>query len=199
METLINNIGDFFLHLGYIGIFIMMALEASFFPFPSEVAMIPAGFLVSQGKLDLTVALLAGTFGSILGGSVNYMIAKRYGKNFIITYGKYLFIDDKKLVEIEKLFRDRGKSIVFFGRFIPVVRQYISFPPGMSGMPYIPFAVFTGLGSFIWVSFLAYVGYFYGGNYQSVNHILLKFKYIIIGCLVLFTVYKVAVFLRKNK
>lgn len=188
MDSIINQIADFFLQLGYFGIFAMMFLEASFFPFPSEVAVIPAGFLVAEGSMEPIIVLLSGTLGSVLGASLNYIIGKYFGEKFLYKYGKYMFLDDKKLSEMEILFKTKGRSIVFFGRLVPVVRQYISFPPGISRMPYLEFAIFTALGSGIWVAFLEFIGYYYGNNQNAINSLILKFKFIVIGLLILFTI-----------
>ncbi|MGL6114321.1 DedA family protein [Cetobacterium sp. SF1] len=199
MEHFITIIADFFLGLGYSGIFAMMFLEASFFPFPSEVAILPAGYLVAQGTMNPILVLIAGTLGSIGGASLNYILGKYAGHAFLIKYGKYLFIDHKKIDEMTDLFQRKGTFIVFFGRLIPVVRQYISFPPGVANMPYLKFAFFTGLGSAIWVAFLEVLGYFYGHNSGAINGILAKFKITAIILVLLFFCYLLKKKLSKKK
>lgn len=175
MEIL-NHVIAFFQGMGYTGIIIMMLLEASFIPFPSELAMIPAGFLIAQGKMSFSLAIGAGILGSVLGSSLNYFLGRRFGRNFLERYGRYLFLSPKDLDRMDILFEKKGKTIVFWGRLIPVVRQYISFPPGVSKMSYGIFALFTALGSGLWVSFLVWLGYFYGNNMQAINGVISKFK-----------------------
>lgn len=198
MEQFITHIGDFFLQLGYIGIFIMMFLEASFFPFPSEIAMIPAGFLVSQGKMSPLFALLAGTLGSLSGATFNYLLGKYAGRTFLEKFGKYIFLDSKKIDEMTELFKRKGALIVFFGRLIPVVRQYISFPPGVSNMNFFKFSLYTGLGSCLWVGFLEFLGYYYGHNQNAINGVILKFKFISLGILIVFGIFIIKKKLQKK-
>ena len=177
MAHIFDIVSQFFLTIGYWGIGFMMFLEASFIPFPSEVAMIPAGAFAAKGLMNIYVAIVAGTVGSILGASLNYYLGYCFGRSFLDKFGKYLFLSKEKLDEMEVLFQEKGSFIVFFGRLIPVVRQYISFPPGVTKMNYTKFAVYTGLGSLIWTSFLAWLGYFYGNNQEKIATFTKDFKY----------------------
>ncbi|MBC2857368.1 DedA family protein [Cetobacterium sp. 2A] len=186
--------------MGYTGIVVMMFLEASFFPFPSEVSMIPAGYFISQGKMTFFMAIGAGILGSILGSSLNYFLGKYLGREFLSKYGKYVFISHEKLEKMDILFKEKGKSIVFFGRLIPVVRQYISFPPGISNMNFYVFMFLTGLGSSIWVTFLVLLGYFYGDNQSLINNALNNFKYLCIILLIIgFSIFIYNKFKNKSK
>ncbi len=150
--------------LGYPGIFLLMALESSFFPFPSEVVMIPAGYLAYQGQMNLAAAVAMGTAGSLAGALVNYYLAVWLGRPFLERYGRYLFLPPEKLHRVETFFRAHGEISTFIGRLITVVRQYISFPAGLARMPMGRFLFYTGLGAGIWVAILAAVGYVAGGN-----------------------------------
>ena len=91
MHEIVEFVVDIAREFGYFGIFIMMFLESTFFPFPSEVAMIPAGYLASKGEMNLMVAILVGTFGSLTGALFNYYLAKRYGRKGVLKFGKYFF------------------------------------------------------------------------------------------------------------
>lgn len=140
-----------------------MTLESSIFPVPSEAVMIPAGYLVATGKLNMVGALLAGTLGSMLGAIVNYFIlGQLIGKPFLEKYGKYLLINHAKYLEAEKLFLTNDRLYTFVGRFIPVIRHLISIPAGMFRMNFPIFLVLTGIGAGLWCLVLLLVGYYFG-------------------------------------
>ncbi len=163
---MIGEIVDFILNLverwGYFGIFAMMFLESTFFPFPSEVAMIPAGYLAFQGKMDIYLAILAGTSGSLAGALFNYFLARSLGRKLLIKYGKYLFIKEQTIIKLENFFATHGHISTFTGRLIPGIRQLISLPAGLSKMNLAQFSIYTTLGAGIWVAILAALGYFAG-------------------------------------
>lgn len=146
----------------YVGIFFLMALESSLFPVPSELVMIPAGYLAKSGGLDPFLAVLAGGAGSLLGASANYLLGKYVGKPFILNYGKYFLIKREKYEEAEVLFDRNDRLYTFLGRFIPVIRHLISIPAGIFRMPYAVFAALTFLGASIWCGLLVWLGYAFG-------------------------------------
>lgn len=149
---------------GYWGIFIMMFLESTFFPFPSEVAMIPAGYLAAKGDMNLLMAIAVGTFGSLSGALFNYYLAKKYGRRGVLRFGKYFFFTEEKLQKMETFFVSHGSFSTFVSRLIPGVRQLVSLPAGLSKMPLGKFALHTALGAGIWVIVLVLLGYFLGEN-----------------------------------
>lgn len=155
---------DFVHHLGYIGIFIMTFVESTFVPIPAEVTMIPAGYLVYQGKMDFLPALLASVLGTVGGSYFNYWIAKRYGRDLFIRYGKYLMMTPAKLVKLENFFNEHGAISTFTGRLIPGLRHYISFPAGLAQMKLSKFVIYTALGGAIWMAVLLGLGYYIGEN-----------------------------------
>lgn len=150
--------------LGYLGIMILMFLESSFIPFPSEVVMIPAGYLAHQGEMSLSLVILSGIAGSIAGAILNYLLALTLGRALLLKHGHYLFCDQERLGKMERFFQRHGVISTFIGRLIPVVRQYISLPAGLAKMNLALFVGFTGLGAGIWVAILALLGYFIGQN-----------------------------------
>ena len=164
LHDIVSFIVDTVESLGYIGIFIMMFLESSFFPFPSEVAMIPAGVLAAQGKMNLFLAIMIGIFGSLAGALFNYFLAVKFGRGFLVKYGKYFFIKEETISKTEKFFQEHGAISTFSGRLIPAVRQYISFPAGLAKMDLKTFSFYTTLGAGTWVTILALIGYFFGAN-----------------------------------
>ena len=165
---MIGEIVNFVLGLveawGYFGIFAMMFLESTFFPFPSEVAMIPAGYLAFQGKMNIWLAILAGAGGSLGGALFNYYLARSMGRKLLVKYGKYVFIKEEAIEKLEKFFYRHGHISTFTGRLIPGIRQLISLPAGLSRMNVAQFSIYTTLGAGIWVTILAALGYFAGAN-----------------------------------
>ncbi|MBN8828062.1 MAG: DedA family protein [Sphingobacteriia bacterium] len=150
--------------IGYLGIFIATFLESTFLPIPAELTMIPAGYLVYQGERNLTLVILTSISGTILGAGLNYYIAYVYGRKLLLKYGKYFFIDEKKLNSIEKFFNKHGAVSTFSGRLIPGVRHFISFPAGLAKMNLKKFCLYTALGGGIWMITLIVLGYYIGEN-----------------------------------
>jgi len=180
LTDVVNFVVDTVGSLGYIGIFIMMFLESSFFPFPSEVVMIPAGYLAYKGEMNLGLAIFFGILGSLGGALLNYFLAVRLGRAFLVKYGRFFFIKEETIVKMEDFFKDHGHISTFSGRLIPAVRQYISFPAGLARMNLLVFSIYTSLGAAIWVVILAMLGYFIGDNEGLVKEYL---RYIIISIL----------------
>lgn len=163
MHAFLDQIFAFFGGFGYSSIVFLMALESSVFPVPSEAVMIPAGYLAATGKLDLWLALVSGTLGSLIGATANYFVlGQLVGKPFLEKYGKYLLINHQKYLEAEKLFLRNDRLYTFLGRFIPVVRHLISIPAGMFRMDFRIFFLLTGLGAGLWCLILLLVGYYFG-------------------------------------
>ncbi len=168
MSGLIDSIVGFFFHFGYIGIFAMMFLESSFIPFPSEIVMPPAGFLSAAGKLNLELVITMGVAGSVAGAMLNYIIALKLGRPFLVKYGHYVGFKLKHLKKSEQFFEKYGSIGTFAGRLLPVIRQYVSIPAGISRMSIVKFIIATALGSAIWVGFLSILGYEIGANWETV-------------------------------
>jgi membrane protein DedA with SNARE-associated domain len=159
--------------LGYFGIFVGMTIESSFFPFPSEIILIPAGALVAQGEMVLWMVFVAGLAGSLLGALINFFLALCLGRttiDFLVDkYGKIFFINQKQLKKSDDYFEKHGEITTFVGRLIPVIRQLISIPAGFSRMNIFKFCLFTSLGAGIWTAILIYIGYFFGNNIEWIN------------------------------
>lgn len=186
VSFIVNVVSD----LGYLGIVLLMFLESSFFPFPSEVVMIPAGYLSSTGSMNLFLVIVCGTVGSVLGATFNYYIGYKLGRPLLIKYGKYLFLNEKNLLKVEKLFNEHGEIATFIGRLIPGVRQYISLPPGVTRMCFIRFVIFTAAGAAIWVTILSLLGFFVGLNQTLIQQYLHQVTGILIAfCFALATIY----------
>lgn len=167
--SLINWVLAVTQNLGYFGIGLLMAIESSFLPLPSEVVIPPAAYLASQGKMSLLLIIAAGTLGSVLGATVNYLLSMSLGRLVIYKlagqrWARFILVTPEKIARAEKYFLTSANSATFFGRLIPVIRHLISIPAGFSRMPYGRFVLYTALGSAVWVSILACLGYFIGAN-----------------------------------
>jgi len=149
---------------GYSGIFVMMAVESSFVPFPSEVAMIPAGYLASQGEMNPVLAVLAGIGGSLAGALINYQLAVRLGRPVLERMGSYMFLKPESFEAAERYFDKHGEVTTFVARLIPGVRQLISVPAGLARMNMSKFLLYTGLGAGLWSTILVVLGYVAGAQ-----------------------------------
>ena len=181
---------------GYVGVFCLMFLESSFFPFPSEVVMIPAGYLAFKGEMSLAGALLAGTGGSLAGALFNYYLSVKLGRKLLLKYGRYVGFDETKMTKLEVFFNKHGEISTFNGRLIPGVRQYISLPAGLARMNLFRFCLYTSLGASIWMVVLIALGYFLGSNETLVKEYL---RLIIYAALVFVAVLSVAYYLYQKR
>lgn len=162
LERVVLWLTEMIFQLGYPGIALLMALESSFFPFPSEVVMPPAGYLAAQGRMNPGLAFGAGVLGSLLGALFNYYVAVRLGRPLLHRYGRYLLIRERSLNRAEAFFRRHGEIGTFVGRLIPVIRQYISLPAGLARMHVGRFSLYTAAGAGIWCAILTGIGWFLG-------------------------------------
>ncbi len=169
VQEVINYILEVVANWGYGGIFAMMFLESTLFPIPSELIVIPAGYLAYQGKMDMATIIFVGTLGSIGGALFNYILAVTLGRGFLVKFGRYIFFTEKMLSKVEEFFKSHGAISTFTGRLIIGVRHFISLPAGLARMNIPLFCFYTALGSALWVSVLAFLGYFIGDNEELVK------------------------------
>jgi len=167
-NTIVSYIGD----MGYWGIFLLMFLESTFFPFPSEIIMIPAGYLAYKGEMNIYIVIFVGILGSLGGALLNYYLAKSLGRTLILKYGKYFFIKEETLDKLDTFFSKHGEISTFTGRLIPGIRQLISLPAGLARMNLATFSFYTSLGAGIWVVVLVVVGYLVGSNEELISEYL---------------------------
>jgi len=177
VDFVVQTVGD----LGYTGIFVMMFLESTFFPFPSEVVMIPAGYLVHKGEMNMAIVLFCGIAGSLAGALFNYYLAIYVGRSILIKYGRYFFIKESTIIKAENFFAQHGHISTFSGRLIPAVRQLISFPAGLARMNLLSFSIYTTLGATIWVVILTLLGYYIGDNEALVKEYLSTIIYTLLA------------------
>ncbi len=175
---------------GYPGIFLLMALESSFFPFPGEVVIPPAAYLAAAGEMNIALVILCGTTGSLVGAMFNYWLAFKFGRPFLQKYGRYFLVSPKALAKADQFFERHGHISTFIGRLLPGIRQYISLPAGLARMNVAAFVAATVLGASIWVVVLAVMGYWFGKNEQMVLQNLHKITLVTIaGCVIVGILY----------
>lgn len=167
MTEILNFIVDFVNKMGYFGLFIAMVLNGSIMPISSEVFIIPAGYLASRGSFNLFIVIFVGSLGSLCGSLINYFIGFKIGRTFVLKYGKIFRINKEMIEKGEVWFKKYGIYAVFFTRFLPTIRQYITIVPGLLKMNLINFIIFSFLGDIFVVSFLTLLGYFFG-EYRNV-------------------------------
>lgn len=174
---MITSLIDFLAHIviqtidftGYAGIFFLMLAESCGIPMPSEVIMPFSGFLVADGKMLFWLIVLAGTFGNLVGSWLAYWIGIKGGRPLIEKYGKYILISRHDLDLADHWFAKYGDWTVFFGRLLPVIRTYISFPAGISKMDFKRFSVYTFLGALPWTALFAWLGVKMGSNWELIR------------------------------
>jgi len=191
IDWLLTTIGA----MGYPGIFLLMAMESSVIPIPSELVMPPAGYLAQQGEMSMAVAILCGTVGSLVGAYANYFAAHYLGRPLILKYGKYVWITEEKFAKVETFFQRHGEISTFIGRLLPVIRHLISLPAGLAGMHHWKFSLYTVLGAGIWCTVLAWIGYFIGEN----RELILKYSHQAVIGVVIFSVLLVALYVWRHR
>jgi membrane protein DedA with SNARE-associated domain len=155
--------------LGYGGVFFLMLIESCGILAPSEVTMPFAGYLATQGRFNFWAVVLLGALGNLAGSLIAYWIGYKGGRPLIARFGKYIFLSDHDLKLAEDWFTRYGQATAFFGRLLPVIRTYISFPAGLAKMDLKKFSVFTFLGAFIWSALFAWLGEKLGSNFMELR------------------------------
>ncbi len=165
--------------LGYGGVILMMAIESACIPLPSEVIMPFSGYLVAAGRFNLNLVAVAGALGCLLGSYAAYYVGASGGRWAIERYGRYLLISRHELEIADRFFERWGGPAVFLSRLLPVVRTFIAFPAGVARMRFLPFTVYTLVGSYIWCLGLAWAGMKLGQNWQSLAPYIHRFDGVI--------------------
>jgi membrane protein DedA with SNARE-associated domain len=172
LSSFFHWLADTILRLGYPGIMVLMAIESSVLPLPSELVMPPAGYLAAKGQMNSVLAVAAGTLGSVIGALVNYALALFVGEPLLRKYGKYVLVSARSLDRTEAFFRRHGEISTLIGRLLPVVRHLISIPAGVSRMNLGRFIFFTALGAGLWCAILTYLGWIIGRHGEQVEAVI---------------------------
>src|SRR5881398_1871403 len=158
MHHLLETWFSWVLSGGYLGIVVLMAMESSILPVPSEIVIPPAAFLAAQGKLNPIGVVLAGTLGSYLGSAITYWASRFIGRPLVVKYGRFVLLSEKKLEQAEHWLARYEAGGVFFARLLPVIRHLISIPAGIVRMNFTLFSAMTASGAFLWCLVLAWFG-----------------------------------------
>lgn len=158
ITTLLNN-------LNYPAIFILMTLESTVVPVPSELVVSPAAYHAANGDLNIFLIILYATLGADLGASINYFVSYYVGRPVIYRFansrlGRLCLLNQQKVERSEHYFNDHGKVATLTGRLIPGIRHLISIPAGLAKMPYHVFLLYTTIGAFAWHCVLAALGWY---------------------------------------
>lgn len=204
-ELITPIIDRYMAHINYFSVGLLMTIESSFIPFPSEIIVPPAWWKAAQGLLNSGGVLLASTIGALIGALINYYLALRLGRKVIYKlantrWAHLLLIDQESIEKAEKYFRDHWKTSTFVGRLLPAIRQLISLPAGLAKMDLKYFILYTTLGALLWNIILFIAWYVLGQHREKVkeyNHIFTNIVYVlIIGTIIFLTI---RYFLKKKK
>ncbi len=195
MHEAINWLIDTIGAMGYPGIFLLMAMESSVIPIPSELVMPPAGYLAHRGEMSMAVAILSGTAGSLIGAYANYFAAHYLGRPLLLKYGRYVWITEEKFAKVESFFLRHGEISTFIGRLLPVVRHLISLPAGLAGMHHWKFSLYTLLGAGIWCTVLTLIGYVIGQE----QTLIMRYSHQAVVGVVIFSCLLVAVYVWRQR
>jgi len=180
--------------VGYVGVMVAMAIESAMVPLPSELILPYAGWLVSdptqlepltRAPWSFWVVVVVATIGNTLGSLVAYAIGAYGGRPFLERFGRYLLIRPHEIEIADDFFRRYGAATVFFGRLLPIVRTFISFPAGVTRMPLRRFIAYSTLGAFPWSIALVWAGEQLGANWVEIRHALQPFDLAIAAAVVL--------------
>ena len=200
MQEFILNIMNQF---GYIGVFLLIAIENIFPPIPSEVILLFGGFMTTYTRLNIIGMVIASTLGSVIGAIVLYYIGKIFNKDRLKKIisgkiGKIIRLKPSDIDKADQWFDTKGNKTVFFCRFVPLIRSLISIPAGMSEMPMGKFLLYTVIGSTIWNTVLIIVGSIVGENWTSILNILDTYSHIVVILLAIIVVVFVYIFYHKR-
>ena len=184
LDQLATFVQDFVSRVGYPGLFLLITLESTLVPIPSELVMPFAGILAARGEFSLPVILVINSTAALLGSAISYWIGAAGGKPLLLRYGKFALIRARDIELTERFFARHGKATILIGRFLPIVRHIISVPAGIARMPLAGFFTQTFIGSTIWGAVLIVLGYHFGDSFLATAREL-KHVDLIIGVVIL--------------
>jgi membrane protein DedA with SNARE-associated domain len=183
-DWIVNTISD----MGYLGIMLLMLVEAVFPPIPSELIIPFAGFSAGEGRLDFVLVILAATAGSLLGMVPWYLAGRLFGlervKWLADRIGRWFAFNADEIEYAAKIFARFGGPIVLFGRLFPILRTLISVPAGLAKMPVLPFVLFSAIGMLVWNTVLVTAGYLLHEHYHLVEAWVDPLTYVVLGLVV---------------
>jgi membrane protein DedA with SNARE-associated domain len=206
-ENAVTRVVSWYMNnINYGTITLLMAVESSFIPFPSEVVIPPAAYkaLSDDNNMNIVLVVVFGTIGALIGAIFNYVLALIIGRPIVFKFaetrlGHMLLLSGEKVTKAEEYFVKHGKSSTFIGRLVPGVRQLISIPAGLARMNFWVFLLFTFLGAAIWNSILAVLGYLAKGQQDIIEKYSSELSYILLGLGILFVLYLIYNGIKKKK
>lgn len=206
-KNIIEQVTSWYMdNMNYGTVTLLMTIESSFIPFPSEVVVPPAAYkaLEENSNMNIVLVVVFATLGAIIGAVINYYLAFWLGRPIIYKFvetrfGKMCLLSKEKVEKAEQYFDKHGKSSTFIGRLVPGIRQLISIPAGLAKMNIVSFISFTALGAFIWNILLAVLGYIGHGNKELIDQYSHELSYILLGLGVLFVIYLIYKGVSKKK
>lgn len=206
-KNIIEQVTSWYMdNMNYGTVTLLMAIESSFIPFPSEVVVPPAAYkaLEEESNMNIVLVVVFATIGAIIGALINYYLAFWLGRPIIYKFvetrfGKMCLLSKEKVEKAEQYFDKHGKSSTFIGRLVPGIRQLISIPAGLAKMNIVSFICFTALGAGIWNTLLAVLGYIGHGNKELIDQYSHELSYILLGLGVLFVIYLIYKGVSKKK
>lgn len=206
-KTIIEQVTSWYMdNMNYGTVTLLMAIESSFIPFPSEVVVPPAAYkaLEEESNMNIVLVVVFATLGALIGALINYYLAFWLGRPIIYKFvetrfGKMCLLSKEKVEKAEQYFDKHGKSSTFIGRLVPGIRQLISIPAGLAKMNVVSFICFTALGAGIWNILLAVLGYIGHGNKELIDQYSHELSYILLGLGVLFVIYLIYKGVSKKK
>ena len=187
MFEFFQSLADWYMNnINYFTITLLMAIESSFVPLPSEIVIPPAIWKAASGELSMPLVVMFATLGAIIGAMFNYLLARWLGRAVVHNFaeskvGKMFLLNQRKVEHAEAYFIRNGRSSTFVGRLIPGIRHLISIPAGLAKMNYFSFLLYTALGAGLWNCVLALMGYLAHGQQEMINKYSHELSYVFIG------------------
>ncbi|PIP51044.1 alkaline phosphatase [Candidatus Berkelbacteria bacterium CG23_combo_of_CG06-09_8_20_14_all_41_73] len=198
INAIANFVTSVISHLGYPGIFLLMALESAYIPIPSEIIMPFSGFLVSSGEMNFWLVVAVGSVGNLAGSFLAWWVGWRGGRPLVEKYGKYILLSQNDLESSDRFFKRYGEGTVFFSRLLPVVRTFISLPAGIAKMDNKKFLLYTLAGCIPFTALLTYAGLVLKDNWNALQPYFHKFDLIIALLIILAIIWFIFRHLRKK-
>jgi membrane protein DedA with SNARE-associated domain len=198
IEPILDFVTFVISNLGYPGVIFLMILDSAMIPIPSEIILVFSGYLVTTGTFEPVSVILAGSFGNVVGSILTYYFGLKFGRLFVLRFGKYFFIKENHLEYTEKLFQKYGDKISFLGRLLPAIRTYISLPCGIAKINLFKYSIYTFFGSVIWNTMFTYIGIQLGSNWKDIDNYSIYLEIVSVCVIVAFIIWFITKTLKKR-
>jgi membrane protein DedA with SNARE-associated domain len=205
MMEFFQSLADWYMNnMNYVTIFLLMALESTFVPLPSEIVIPPAAWKAASGDLNIFLVVLFATAGALVGASFNYFMSLWLGRPIVYAFaeskvGKLFFLSKEKVMKAETYFDNHGKGSTFIGRLVPGIRHLISIPAGLAKMNFKQFILFTAIGSTLWHAILAGLSYSLYSQKDLFNKYMNEISWILLFAGLCFVTFLVIRYIKKKQ